>query len=197
MTLLNCLLSAWYGLPFISKDNYLVTMINGTGAVIESVYMLIFLIFAAKREKAKIIGLLLSILAIFTTIALLSVLAFHDKAQKQQLCGYAATVFSIIMYASPLSIMRTVIKSKSVEYMPFLLSVFVFLCGTSWFVYGLIGKDKFLYIPNGFGSLLGTMQLILYAVYRNNKGAVDTTKSTTIETLEMGLPKPHQQKQPN
>ncbi|GFQ02374.1 bidirectional sugar transporter sweet1 [Phtheirospermum japonicum] len=188
MTLLNCLLSAWYGLPFISKDNYLVSAINGIGAVIESFYLLIFLIFAAKREKAKIIGLLLSMLAIFTTVALLSALAFDDMAQKQQLCGYAAMVCSIIMYASPLSVMRTVIKSKSVEYMPFPLSLCAFLCGTSWFIYGLIGKDKFLYIPNGFGSVLGTMQLILYAIYRNNKGSVETTKPITVETMEMGLP---------
>ncbi|KAK6114989.1 hypothetical protein DH2020_007258 [Rehmannia glutinosa] len=162
MTLLNCLLAAWYGLHFISKDNYLVSVINGTGAVIESVYFL----------------------------------PSMASPKKQLLCGFAATIFSIIMYASPLSVMRMVIKTKSVEYMPFLLSLFVFLCGTSWFTYGLIGKDKFLYIPNGFGSLLGAMQLILYAIYRNNKGD-DTKKPTTDGTLEMGLPKAHQQKQPN
>ncbi|KAJ0243922.1 hypothetical protein HA466_0199050 [Hirschfeldia incana] len=39
--------------------------------------------------------------------------------------------------------MRLVIKRKSVEYMPFLLSLLVFLCGTSWFIYGLIGRDVF------------------------------------------------------
>ncbi|KAI3464611.1 hypothetical protein Pfo_021274 [Paulownia fortunei] len=188
MTLLNCLLAAWYGLPFISTDNYLVSAINGTGAVIESVYVLIFLIFAPRKEKAKILGLLLCILAIFSTIALVSVFAFHGQSKKQKLCGFAASIFSIIMYASPLSVMRMVIKTKSVEYMPFLLSMFVFLCGTSWFIYGLIGKDKFLYVPNGFGCLLGAMQLILYAIYRNNKG--DIKKPTTDGTLEMGLPKP-------
>ncbi|KAL0314404.1 UNVERIFIED_CONTAM: Bidirectional sugar transporter SWEET1 [Sesamum angustifolium] len=196
MTLLNCLLAAWYGLPFISKDNFLVSAINGTGAVIESVYVLIFLIYAAKKEKGKIVGLLLCILAIFATIALVSVFAFANMARRQLLCGFAATVFSIIMYASPLSVMRMVIKTKSVEYMPFLLSLFVFLCGTSWFIYGLIGNDKFLYIPNGFGCVLGAMQLILYAIYRNNKG--DDTKKPAEGSLEMGvaIAKPHQQKQP-
>lgn len=28
--------------------------------------------------------------------------------------------------------------------MPFLLSLFVFLCGTSWFVFGLLGRDPFI-----------------------------------------------------
>lgn len=43
-----------------------------------------------------------------------------------------------------LIVQRMVMKTKSVEYMPFLLSLCSFLCGTSWFVYGLLGKDPFL-----------------------------------------------------
>ncbi|KAI6691054.1 hypothetical protein NL676_027882 [Syzygium grande] len=169
MTLLNCLLSAWYGLPFVSPDNVLVSTINGTGAAIESVYVVIFLIYAPRKEKAKILGLLTFVLAVFSIIAFVSLFALHGKARKL-FCGVAATVFSIIMYASPLSIMRLVIKTKSVEYMPFFLSLFVFLCGTSWFIYGLLGRDPFVAVPNGFGCGLGAMQLILYAIYHNNKG---------------------------
>ncbi|XP_030522816.1 bidirectional sugar transporter SWEET1-like isoform X2 [Rhodamnia argentea] len=173
MTLLNCLLSAWYGLPFVSPNNLLVSTINGTGAAIESVYVVIFLIFAPRKEKAKILGLLAFVLGAFATIAFVSLFALHDHARKL-FCGIAATVFSIIMYASPLSIMRQVIKTKSVEYMPFFLSLFVFLCGTSWFIYGLLGRDPFVAVPNGFGCGLGAVQLILYAIYRDNKGEPKT-----------------------
>ncbi|CAH9076319.1 unnamed protein product [Cuscuta europaea] len=184
MTLLNCLLSAWYGLPFISPNNILVSIINGTGAGLEAVYVLVFLFFAPKKEKAKISGLLAVVLTIFSSVALVSVLALHHNARKL-LCGFAAAIFSIIMYGSPLSIMRTVIKTKSVEFMPFFLSMFVFLCGTSWFVYGLLGKDPFVAVPNGVGSLLGMVQLILYAIYRDNNGK--DKKATNDASIEMGV----------
>ncbi|KAE8820047.1 Protein RUPTURED POLLEN GRAIN 1 [Hordeum vulgare] len=170
MTLLNCLLSAWYGLPFVSPNNVLVSTINGVGAAIETVYVVIFLVFASSRKaRLRTLGLASAVAAVFAVVALVSMLALHGRARKL-LAGLAMTVFSICMYASPLSIMRMVIKTKSVEYMPFLLSLAVFLCGTSWFIYGLLGHDLFVTIPNGCGSVLGAAQLILYAVYRNNKG---------------------------
>ncbi|MCL7031865.1 hypothetical protein MKW94_003270, partial [Papaver nudicaule] len=53
-----------------------------------------------------------------------------------------------------------VIQTKSVEFMPFFLLLFVFLCGTSWFVYCLLGRDPFLIVPNGVGCGLGELQLI-------------------------------------
>ncbi|XP_042477022.1 bidirectional sugar transporter SWEET1-like isoform X2 [Macadamia integrifolia] len=186
MTLLNCLLSAWYGLPFVSPNNILVSTINGTGAVIESLYVLTFIIYAPKKVKAKILGLLAVVLTVFATIAIISIVAFHGHTRKI-FCGLAATIFSIVMYASPLSIMRLVIKTKSVEYMPFFLSLFCFLCGTSWFIFGLLGRDPFVAVPNGFGSGLGALQLILYLIYRNNKGrgggeaVKKVSETTTVE----------------
>ncbi|CAN1234738.1 Bidirectional sugar transporter SWEET1 [Linum perenne] len=186
MTLLNCLLSAWYGLPFVSKDNLLVTTINGTGAAIEIIYVIIFLVFAPKKQKAKIGGIFAAVLSVFAAVSLISYFALHGNTRKL-FCGTAATVFSIIMYASPLSIMRLVIKTKSVEFMPFFLSLFVFLCGTSWFIYGLLGRDPFIAVPNGFGCALGLMQLILYFIYRNH----DKKKAEQTSSMEMGAQKPH------
>lgn len=44
-------------------------------------------------------------------------------------------------------------------------------------------------VPNGFGCGLGAMQLILYFIYRGNKG--ETKKPNKDESLEMGLSKPN------
>ncbi|KAJ6762650.1 BIDIRECTIONAL SUGAR TRANSPORTER SWEET [Salix purpurea] len=65
--------------------------------------------------------------------------------------------------------MKTVVSAKSVEYMPFLLSFFLFINGGVWTVYAFLTKDYFIGIPNGTGFLLGTAQLILYVMYMNPK----------------------------
>ncbi|XP_057502836.1 bidirectional sugar transporter SWEET1-like [Actinidia eriantha] len=191
MTLLNCLLSAWYGLPLVSKNNILVSTINATGAAIELIYVLIFLVFTPKKDKGKITGLLTSVLAVFAAVALISIFALNSNSRKL-FCGLAASLFSIVMYASPLSVIRMVIKTKSVEFMPFFLSLFVFLCGTSWFIYGLLGRDPYVAVPNGFGCGLGTVQLILYAIYREPKMGKPAPDESS---LEMGSDKPLEGKQ--
>ncbi|OWM63938.1 bidirectional sugar transporter SWEET1a-like [Punica granatum] len=197
MSLLNCLLYTWYSLPFVSPNNLLVTTITSTGSTIEFIYVLIFLIYAPKKEKLKILGLLAFVLTVITMVALISLLALHGKP-RMILCGIATTIFNIIMYASPLSVARMVIKTKSVEYMPFCLSLFMFICGASWFLFGILGADPYVYVPNGLGGLLGMMQLILYAVYRNKKvepkKAIDDDFVVEMNPVdpEKAYPKPHQ-----
>ncbi|XP_031503661.1 bidirectional sugar transporter SWEET1-like [Nymphaea colorata] len=181
-TLLNCLLSAWYGLPFVSPHNLLVSTVNGAGVAIESVYVLLFLIFAVDgKARVKVGRLLCLVLLLFSGVVLVSMLALRGQHRKI-FCGFAATIFSICMYASPLGILRLVVKTKSVEYMPFLLSLFVFLCGTSWFIYGLLGGDPFLIVPNGFGCGLGALQLIIYAIYKDWGGGGDGEKKTVVNS---------------
>lgn len=53
---------------------------------------------------------------------------------------------------------------------------------------------EFLQVPNGVGSLLGTAQLILYAIYRGNKG--QSKKGEEDGRVEMELEKPHEKEIP-
>ncbi|KAI9118071.1 hypothetical protein K1719_010403 [Acacia pycnantha] len=182
LTLLNCLLSAWYGLPFVSPHNILLSTVNGTGVVIETGYVLTFIVFAPKKERLKIVGLLVLVIAVFSAVVVTSLLACHGE-RRMFFCGLAAAIFSIFMYGSPLSIIRMVIQTKSVEYMPFLVSLFVFLCGTSWFIFGLLGRDPFVAVPNGVGAALGVVQLLLYFMYRDSLAHSEspTTQNKSVE----------------
>lgn len=93
-----------YGLPFVSPNNILVSTVNGAGTVIEIIYVLIFIILAPKKEKAKVLGLFTFVLAVFSAVVFVSLFALAGKSRKL-FCGLAASIFSIIMYGSPLSIM--------------------------------------------------------------------------------------------
>lgn len=59
--------------------------------------------YAPKKQKAKILGLLTFVLTVFLAMALVSLFALRDNTRKL-FCGYVSTTFCIIMYASPLSI---------------------------------------------------------------------------------------------
>lgn len=180
MTLLNCLLSAWYGMPFVTSNNMLIWTINGTGSVLEAIYVLVFLIYAPKKVRAKMLGLLTLVASLFGAVVVTSLLALHGETRKI-FCGFLAAIFSVCMYGSPLAVMRLVIRTKSVEYMPFFLSLFSFLCGTSWFIYGLLGRDPFIAVPNGCGSALGALQLILYTIYRKNQGNTVVANGDSVQ----------------
>ncbi|PKI44114.1 hypothetical protein CRG98_035492 [Punica granatum] len=194
MTVLNCLLYTWYGLPFVTQNNLLISTVNGTGAMLEFIYVLVFIIYAPKKEKARILGVLVFVLSVITSVALVSMFGVPVKCRKL-LCGLVAAIFCIVMYASPLSVMRLVIKTKSVEYMPFCLSLFVFLSGTSWFIYGLLGADPFVFVPNGLGSVLGMMQLVLYAIYREKDMKSKKTVEDAGSSMDIDPENPNQKKQ--
>ncbi|CAN1167284.1 Bidirectional sugar transporter SWEET2a [Linum perenne] len=144
-SLLNCLICCWYGLPFVSPDVVLVATTNSFGAIFQFVYLAIFIVYADQTSKMKMCSLLGVVLASFAAIAYIS-LTFMDSQIRQLFIGYLSVFSLISMFASPLFIINLVIKSRSVEYMPFFLSFATFLMSLSFSAYGLLKGDVFIYV---------------------------------------------------
>ncbi|XP_022982299.1 bidirectional sugar transporter SWEET2-like [Cucurbita maxima] len=162
--LLNCLICLWYGTPLISPRNTMVMTVNSIGAVFQLVYIFLFIAYAEKGRKMKMLGLLLAVFAIFIAIVAGS-LQIANVPLRRNVVGILSCASLVSMFASPLFIINLVIRTKSVEFMPFYLSLSTFLMSVSFFLYGLFNYDLFIYAPNGIGAVLGIVQLVLYFYY--------------------------------
>ncbi|KAJ6411727.1 hypothetical protein OIU84_008329 [Salix udensis] len=140
-TLLNCAMWIFYGLPLITHNNTLVVTINGIGFVIECVYVAIFFVFSPGKKKTRIIVELVVEVIFMAIVILITVFAFHTSKTRAMFVGILCIIFNICMYSSPLTVMRMVIKTKSVKYMPFYLSLANFTNGLVWLIYGLLDFD--------------------------------------------------------
>ncbi|GLU02046.1 hypothetical protein SLE2022_193180 [Rubroshorea leprosula] len=183
-TVLNCLFWVLYGLPIVKKDNILVFTINLFGFVVEMIYVGIYLLYSEKKKRNRVLLILGGESVFFVVMVLIAMLAFKFK-NRALFVGIICDVFNIIMYGSPLAVWRKVIMTKSVEYMPFFLSLAGFANGCIWTTYALIKFDLFILISNGLGAILGGIQLILYACYypstpKKNKGK-DAGKPSEVQ----------------
>lgn len=158
---LNCLICLWYGTPLVSPGVILVATVNSIGAVFQFFYIIIFILYAERAKKLKMTGLLLAVFVLFAIIVFVSVKVL-DPGVRQPFVGYLSVASLISMFASPLFIIKLVIKTRSVEFMPFYLSLSTFLMSLSFFAYGILKCDAFIYVPNGIGTILGLVQLALY-----------------------------------
>lgn len=172
--LLNAYFWTYYGI--VKPDSVVVATVNGFGVVLEIIFVAIFLLYSPPRMRKRTAILAVTCDVMFPAAAILVTQLTLDRQMQITVAGLLSAVFSMVAYGSPLSAMKTVVTTKSVEYMPFLLSFALFINGGVWTVYAILTQDYFIGIPNGTGFGLGTAQMILYAMYYKPR-----TKSSSAE----------------
>ncbi|GLJ10812.1 hypothetical protein SUGI_0135620 [Cryptomeria japonica] len=187
-TLLSSSLWVYYGL--MKPNGLLICTVNGAGVLLEAIYVSLFILYAPKRTRIRTIVLVLLVdIAFFTAVFLVTFLALNIKT-RINVIGILCICLTLCMYGSPLTAMRTVIIKKSVEFMPFFLSFFLFLNGGVWGAWAFFEKDVFVGIPNGIGCGLGAAQLVVYMIYRNGNPYGQENKNLSdvkhVEDIEMG-----------
>ncbi|XP_037449587.1 bidirectional sugar transporter SWEET14-like [Triticum dicoccoides] len=157
----------WIYYALLKSDECLLITINSAGCVIETIYIIIYLTYAPKQAKlftAKI--LLLLNVGVFGLILLLTLL-LSEGEKRVVMLGWVCVGFSVSVFVAPLSVIRLVVRTRSVEFMPFSLSLSLTVSAVVWFLYGLLIKDKYVALPNILGFAFGVVQMGLYTLYRN------------------------------
>ncbi|KAJ8493817.1 hypothetical protein OPV22_015538 [Ensete ventricosum] len=162
----------WILYALLKTNAGLLITINAVGCVIETAYVAVYFIYAPKAAKMFTAKLVLLVnVGMFGSILLLTLL-FAKGAKRVEVLGWICMSFSVSVFVAPLSIIRLVIRTKSVEFMPFSLSFFLTWSAVVWFGYGLLTKDLYVALPNVLGFIFGVLQMVLYAVYRNQETAM-------------------------
>ncbi|KAL6902157.1 hypothetical protein ACP4OV_005033 [Aristida adscensionis] len=166
VALLSAMLWLYYAL--LTRDVLLLS-INAIACVVESIYLTIYLVYAPKDALAFTVKLLCT-MNVGLYGAMVAFLQFYMDGQRRvDIAGGIGAAFALAVFVAPLTIIRQVIRTKSVEFMPFWLSFFLTISAVVWFFYGLLMKDFFVATPNVLGLLFGLAQMALYLVYRNPK----------------------------
>ncbi|KAK6153917.1 hypothetical protein DH2020_013556 [Rehmannia glutinosa] len=157
----------WIYYALLKSNTILLITINSVACFIETIYILFYIYYASKTARVQTVKVLVLLMA--CGMGLIGVTHFLVKTsdQRTNIVGWICLIFSLCVFIAPTCILRQVIRTKSVEHMPFLLSFFLTLSAVMWFFYGLLLKDFNIAIPNVLGFTFGVLQMVLYLIYKN------------------------------
>lgn len=174
LSLAQCMLWVTYALPVVTPCKTQPLITNSLGTALELSYLLVFLRYGGTR-RAEIAFQLVAMLVVLGAIVLFALLvAPHIKelkpfppatpplSRQTTVLGFVAAISNVGMYAAPLSVMRTVVRTRSVEFMPLSLTLATGGCSVAWMVWALKAGDDFVLAPNVAGVALTAAQLVLY-----------------------------------
>ncbi|OAY67550.1 Bidirectional sugar transporter SWEET13 [Ananas comosus] len=180
----------WFYYALLTTDVLLFT-INALGSVIESIYLVMYIAYAHKKARAFTLKLILLLDVGFYGCVVLITVLFLRGPLRVKIMGWICASFATAVFIAPLSIIRQVIRTKSVEFMPFTLSLFLTLSAVAWFCYGLMLKDSYIALPNVVGVLFGLAQMLLYFIYMNGKKETPVSEITDQDKNPATLANPN------
>ena len=184
-TLCQCVL--WITYAVVTPGKTALIPVNVFVSIVELSYCIIFIKFVTATNRND----LLRTLSYPTIATIVGITVSLISPSPSKFLGFFAVISNIVMYAAPLAIVKTVIETKSVKYMPFLLSFMGTIASLVWSAWALSARDAFVLVPNVLGAMLGLIQLAVYFKFRNRNetdGVVLSYYSPQRGPLEEGHP---------
>ncbi|KAE8711803.1 Bidirectional sugar transporter SWEET15 [Hibiscus syriacus] len=178
VALFSCML--WLCYALIKKGAFLLITINSFGCVVETIYISMYIAYASKDSRRSAMKLFVAMNVVLFSFVLIVTHFMLKSSIRVPVLGWICVAISVSVFAAPLNIMARVVRTKSVDFMPFTLSFFLTLSAVMWFAYGLFIKDLCVALPNVLGFILGMLQMILYAIYRHSEKAIMEEKKPPV-----------------
>eukprot|EP00613_Pedinella_sp_CCMP2098_P078961 CAMPEP_0171964490 /NCGR_PEP_ID=MMETSP0993-20121228/181496_1 /TAXON_ID=483369 /ORGANISM="non described non described, Strain CCMP2098" /LENGTH=247 /DNA_ID=CAMNT_0012613325 /DNA_START=126 /DNA_END=869 /DNA_ORIENTATION=- len=169
----NCIL--WVAYAIATPGRLFPLLTNVCGLALSLSYCTVFLWYSTGgaffRVRLRVCGVLgcmgFVVVVAFVLLPALNCPDFigNGDSSTTDLLGVFAAAFNTGMYGSPLSAMATVMRTRSVEFMPLPLTLGTLGCCISWALYAFYVDDLFIGIPNYVGICLALAQIGLYAIY--------------------------------
>lgn len=168
--LASCSLWLRYGL--LVHDTILIT-VNLVGSILQIMYLICYTLYSVHKSffMKQLTGALMALgfLFLYTSVWI------PDVSISQKISGLAACTATVIFLASPLASLTNVLKTKSVESLPFTMILFSFIMSSLWVWYGILINDAFVQVPNFLGALVSGCQLCLFTIYPSKKVHVESS----------------------
>uniref|UniRef100_A0AC35U7J6 Sugar transporter SWEET1 n=1 Tax=Rhabditophanes sp. KR3021 TaxID=114890 RepID=A0AC35U7J6_9BILA len=84
--------------------------------------------------------------------------------------GIVCVTLNAMDFGAPLAGIHVVLRKRATATLPLPLCIANFLVSTEWFLYGLLKEDLYIIVPNGIGSFLSTLQIIVFLVLPRKHG---------------------------
>ncbi|XP_055905067.1 sugar transporter SWEET1-like [Eupeodes corollae] len=165
-------------LSFILGDAALIRT-NIIGLVINIVCLLIFYIYTSKQKRPQI-RKQFTIAATIASACVIYVI-FENPEKIQTRLGYLLTVFFVLLLGLPLLRIRSIIRKKSSENLPFPMIVAGMAIGIMWLTYGISIKKRVLIYQNGLLVSLLSPQLVVCLIYPRTSTKAETTENKTVK----------------
>ncbi|XP_076932426.1 bidirectional sugar transporter SWEET14-like [Bidens hawaiensis] len=145
----------WIYYALLKGNAMLLITINSVGILIQTFYLCVYVIYAPKKARMDTLKLIMLFIVIGFGLIVLLTQFLTKGAQRGVIVGWVCLVFALCVFVAPLGVLRQVIRTKSVEYMPIMLSLALTLSAVMWFFYGLFLGDINIAIPNTLGFAIG------------------------------------------
>jgi len=168
LSAVSCLGMFHYG---IMMGNPILIFLNSVGAVLQSLYVSMYLLVVKSKTKP----LFCLVLAVIYDIVLYTYLYMvlqvdSERADKIGMCSSLIT--TCIMCLPALEVVQNV-RQKNADGMPYIMLVGGMCCSSCWLIYGMMLNDPNIYTPNIPGLLIGSAKLSMIYLYGNSHSKDD------------------------